>query len=84
MIDGWAAILMVLPFGVYALRRAKVADSPLYIVEREAGLNLGRVESDGVDRSSGALADESAAEDGSRIEFDFDSHFAGSVIATFL
>ena len=48
VIDGWAAILMVLPFGVYALRRAKVADSPLYIVEREAGLNLGRVVAAGI------------------------------------
>jgi len=43
-VDGFVgAIGLFLPFTVYGWMRAKKADTPLYIVERETALNMGRV-----------------------------------------
>jgi len=42
MLDGWIGIVVWLPFMVYTYRRATLADKPLYVVEREAAIRLGK------------------------------------------
>ncbi len=42
ILDGWIGVFVFLPFEVYGYRRARVADSALYVVEREVSDSLGR------------------------------------------